>query len=102
MEDTLLKTNFDFLHDGIREMLKKFEEYMPLFKDPSIICMIIDPRYKLNLISDPKKSKTLKMLLRLFLINIKQNTFLNLLKMLKIINKLKIFQIRNKNQDDFL
>ncbi|RNA12619.1 hypothetical protein BpHYR1_053167 [Brachionus plicatilis] len=38
--------NFDFVHDAIKIMKSKFEDYWIKILDKALICFILDPRFK--------------------------------------------------------
>ena len=48
--------NMSYFHDGIIDMQEKLEEYWPNLEKLAVVCMILDPRFKLDFI-DGKSSK---------------------------------------------
>ena len=55
IKSNLDKNEISFLHEGIKLLKNKLEEYFPYFKKVSMICMILDPRLKLCLLDDKIK-----------------------------------------------
>ncbi len=61
MKKALTLDTHKFLHTSINDyMIPKFDEYIQKFTNISDICMLLDPRYKLSLITDSKKKKEAK------------------------------------------
>ena len=58
--DENLKSNEMGLKDGIKRMKNKFNEYWPKFKDYALICMILDPRFKLYFLVNLNEKKEAK------------------------------------------
>ena len=58
--DENLKSNDIGLKDGIKRMKNKFNEYWPKFKDYALVCMILDPRFKLYFLVNLNEKKEAK------------------------------------------
>ena len=48
LNESIVDTELTIIHEGIKKMQLKMDEYWLLLKNTSIIPMIMDPRFKLN------------------------------------------------------
>ena len=67
LEECESSKKYEFLKDTIKSMINKLNEYWPLIRDNALICMILDPCFKIDFFSCKKdKTNGVKLIEKLF------------------------------------
>ena len=57
LKEISIQSKYSEMKSAIKSMIEKFDEYWPKIEEISLVCLLLDPRFKCSFLNKPDKKK---------------------------------------------